>query len=106
MGRRSRRCASSWRGAMKESRLSSRRQQPSDAPLMRRIATLLAFVVTLATAALPAATTHFYSDDPIAREPERQNASAAQPEDIGLAYELGHNLFVVANHVPSGTRAQ
>src|SRR6266850_4050166 len=47
----------------------------------------------------------FYSDDPIAREPESQDASGAQPEDIGLMFELSYNLFVTANHTPSNTRA-
>jgi hypothetical protein len=48
----------------------------------------------------------FYSDDPLAREPESQDASAAQPLDIGLIYELSYNLFVTANQTPSNTRAQ
>ena len=38
----------------------------------------------------------FYSDDPIAREPESRDASGAQPWDIGLMYELSYNLFVTS----------
>src|SRR5688572_4183452 len=47
----------------------------------------------------------FYDDDPILREPESQDASAAQPTEIGLLFDLTHNLFVSANHKPSNTRA-
>jgi hypothetical protein len=49
---------------------------------------------------------HFYPDDPIAREPESQDASKAQPYDIGSIYEITANLFVTAGHKPSGTRAK
>ena len=49
---------------------------------------------------------HFYPDDPIAREPESQDASKAQPYDIGSLYEMTNNLFVTAGYKPSGTRAQ
>jgi hypothetical protein len=48
----------------------------------------------------------FYPDDPIAREPESQDASKAQPYDIGSIYEITNNLFVTAGHKPSGTRAK
>src|SRR4051812_21480209 len=47
----------------------------------------------------------FYADDPLALEPETQDASGAQPWDIGLFYELSRNLFVVARHTASDTRA-
>jgi hypothetical protein len=47
----------------------------------------------------------FYSDDPIAREPESRDASGVKPWDIGLMYELATNLFVTAGHMPSNTRA-
>ena len=49
---------------------------------------------------------HFYPDDPIAREPESQDASKAQPYDIGSIYEMTNNLFVTAGYKPSGTRAK
>jgi hypothetical protein len=60
----------------------------------------------MATPAVRTAAPHFYKDDPIAREPETQDASGAQPWDIGLMYELATNLFVTANYTPSNTRAQ
>ena len=37
---------------------------------------------------------HFYPDDPIAREPESQDASKAAPYDQSQMYELTYNLFV------------
>ena len=47
----------------------------------------------------------FHEDDPIAREPESQDASGAQPTEIGLLYELSYNLFAVSRRTPSNTRA-
>jgi hypothetical protein len=49
---------------------------------------------------------HFYPDDPIAREPESQDASKAQPNYIGSLYEMTHNLFITANYKPTGLRAK
>jgi hypothetical protein len=48
----------------------------------------------------------FYPDDPIAREPESQDASQAQPYDQSQIYDLTYNLFVNAKHRASGLRAQ
>jgi hypothetical protein len=48
----------------------------------------------------------FYADDPIAREPESQDASSATPYDINTLYELSYNLFVTSGYVPSRTRAR
>jgi hypothetical protein len=48
----------------------------------------------------------FYSDDPIGREPESQDASKAQPYDIKSLYEMTHNLFVISGYKPSGLRAK
>ena len=41
-------------------------------------------------------------DDPIAREPESQDASKAQPYEIESMYEMTHNLFVTPGYKPSG----
>jgi hypothetical protein len=49
---------------------------------------------------------HFYPDDPIAREPESQDASKAQPYFMTSLYEMTNNLFVTSSYKPSGTRAQ
>jgi hypothetical protein len=49
---------------------------------------------------------HFYSDDPIAREPESKDPSKAAPYDKGDIYELTYNLFVTAEYKPSGLRAK
>jgi hypothetical protein len=49
---------------------------------------------------------HFYPDDPIAREPESQDASHAQPYEIGSLYEMTNNLFVTSGYKPTGRRAQ
>src|SRR5215208_5828634 len=48
----------------------------------------------------------FYHDDPISREPDSQDASGAVEHDIKAIYELTYNLFVTADHKPSGMRAQ
>jgi len=48
----------------------------------------------------------FYSDDPIAREPESQDASKAAPYEQSEMYELLYNLFVTSGYTPSGLRAK
>jgi hypothetical protein len=48
----------------------------------------------------------FYSDDPIAREPESRDASKAAPYDKSELYDLTYNLFVNSKHEPSGLRAR
>ncbi len=48
----------------------------------------------------------FYSDDPIAREPESQDASATATYDHAQMYELVFNLFINSGHKPSGVRAK
>jgi hypothetical protein len=48
----------------------------------------------------------FYPDDPIAREPESQDASRVAPYDQSQMYELVYNLFVNAGYQPSGLRAK
>ena len=48
----------------------------------------------------------FYQDDPIAREPESQDASKAEPSEISRMYEMTYNLFVTAGYKPSGLRAK
>jgi hypothetical protein len=49
---------------------------------------------------------HFYPDDPIAREPESQDASKAQPYFMVSLYEMTNNLFVTSGYKPTGVRAQ
>ena len=48
----------------------------------------------------------FYADDPIAREPESQDASRTATYDHAQMYELVFNLFVNSGHKPSGVRAK
>ena len=69
-----------------------------------RIAILAATVVMSATATSGQAPRYF-PDDPIAREPESQDASKAAPFKQSEMYELLHNLFVTSGHQPSGLRA-
>ena len=47
----------------------------------------------------------FYPDDPIAREPESQDASKTAPYDQSQMYELFFNLFVNSGLQASGVRA-
>jgi len=69
---------------------------------------LVLLVATFGVLAAPVATQRprFYPDDPIAREPESQDASGAASNEIEDLYEMAHNLFVTAGDKPSGTRAQ
>jgi hypothetical protein len=48
----------------------------------------------------------FYADDPIAREPESQDASRAAPYEQSQMYELMFNLFVNSGRDASGLRAK
>jgi hypothetical protein len=74
----------------------------------RRARAWLVAIVLACIAGAQASTNppRFYDDDPITREPEPGDASAAQPWEIGLLYDLSYNLFVVQRSKPSGTRAQ
>jgi hypothetical protein len=48
----------------------------------------------------------FYPDDPIAREPDSQDASKAKVYEIEQMYEMVRNLFVTPDYKPSGARAE
>lgn len=67
---------------------------------------LIATILCLATTSASTQSPRFYRDDPIAREPESQDATTAQPYEIESLYEMTHNLFVTAGYTPSGTRAR
>jgi hypothetical protein len=62
-------------------------------------------LVVCAVALAPAAAPRFFADDPLTREPESRDASAAQPNDVGLLYDLSYNLFVTPRAKPSNTLA-
>jgi hypothetical protein len=62
--------------------------------------------VTGATAALDAQRVKFYSDDPLQREPETQDASKAQEWEIGLAPDLLLNLFTSLGDSRTNVKAQ
>ena len=74
----------------------------------RRAGLLILLVAALGTFVSTVSTQgpRFYSDDPIAREPESRDASKAQRYDIGSMYEMLHNLFYVADYKPTGLRAK
>jgi hypothetical protein len=74
----------------------------------RRLGLLLSLTAALGTwaSATSVPGPRFYSDDPIAREPESRDAAKAAPYDILSLYEMMNNLFVIADHQPSGLRAR
>src|SRR5262245_49660606 len=80
----------------------------SSVPSRARQASGLFLIVAIAVCARDVATKapHFYPDDPIAREPETQDASKAQPYFMGSMYEMSNNLFVTSGYKPTGVRAQ
>jgi hypothetical protein len=82
------------------------RSSSSFTPGAAAIAIAAAIAVTLSLTAGAQKAPHFYPDDPIAREPETQDASKAQPYQITSMYEMLYNLFVTADYKPSGTRAR
>src|SRR5687767_14452281 len=70
-----------------------------------RVACALVFL-SLVSTAVSTQSPRFYSDDPIAVEPNSRDASGVEPWDIGLTYELAYNLFVTSEYKPTNTRAQ
>ncbi|HEY7190335.1 MAG TPA: hypothetical protein VH436_27475 [Vicinamibacterales bacterium] len=64
-----------------------------------------ALAVVFAASAVSTQRPRFYADDPIAREPETQDASKAAPYQIKSIYEMSYNLFVTSGWQPSGLRA-
>src|SRR4051812_40075501 len=104
MARSPRRCGSSWRRAVRGrgSCLPAARRSdfdPRGELFMTRctfaVRTLAGIVALLVLShASPSGTGRkFYNDDPMAREPESQNASAVEAWDIDLFYDLAENLF-------------
>jgi hypothetical protein len=78
-------------------------------PTFIRRAALVAISAGAISLFAPAASTQtprFYPDDPIAREPETQDAAKAAEFEQSQMYELVYNLFVTAKHKPSGLRAK
>jgi hypothetical protein len=67
---------------------------------------LLTAVVALTATVSTQQGPRFYADDPIAREPESQDASKATPFDINTLYEISYNLFVTSGYTPTRTRAK
>jgi hypothetical protein len=75
----------------------------------KKILTLTAAVVLAAICGFGAASAsspRFYSDDPLVREPNVQDAAGAAPSYLDLMYELSYNLFALPRHKPAGVRAQ
>jgi hypothetical protein len=72
--------------------------------LRHAIGTIVAAVI-LAGTAVSTQGPKFYRDDPITREPDPEDASGAQPQDVGLTYDLSYNLFVTSGRQPSNRRA-
>src|SRR5262249_48586733 len=68
--------------------------------VIRTLAMAIGFVALTA-----ASTPRFYSDDPIAREPESRDASTAAPHEVGLLYDMAINLFATPRTAPANVRA-
>jgi hypothetical protein len=71
-----------------------------------RVLVVVAATVVFAGVAVSTQSPRFFSDDPIATEPDTEDASGAQPTDIGLAYDLSYNIFVTKERTPSNKRAR
>ena len=71
----------------------------------RAVASLSAAVMVATLAGVATQGPRFYDDDPLAREPESQDASGAEPVDLGLLFDLSYDLFVTSTRQPSNTRA-
>jgi hypothetical protein len=69
------------------------------------LASICAAVIAGAIGA-SSATPKFYSDDPLQREPETQDASGVQGRDINLVFDLTFNLFARPGDPNANVRAQ
>src|SRR5690348_5029534 len=69
------------------------------------LASICAAVIAGAIGA-SSATPKFYSDDPLQREPETQDASGVQGRDINLVFDLTFNLFARPGDPKANVRAQ
>ena len=69
------------------------------------LATVLSVAAIGGLGSMSATSPRFYTDDPIAREPEPQDARRAAPSEVDLMYELTYNLFALSRK-PSDVRAQ
>ena len=72
----------------------------------RRVTTTATLLVVAGAITASTANRKFYSDDPIAREPDSQDAVKAEPWDIDLFYDLSYNLFVTGRREPADVRAR
>jgi hypothetical protein len=66
----------------------------------------MAAVLGLLSGGVSTQSPRFYSDDPIAREPESQDASKVSAYQRPDLYEMFYNLFVTARYKPTGLRAK
>jgi hypothetical protein len=71
-----------------------------------RVALLSVVLAALTVAAASTREPRFFDDDPIAREPERGDASGATSSSMQLFYEYSYNLFATSRHKASNTRAR
>jgi len=72
---------------------------------MRIVPPVLAAVSLFALTLGAAPAQRFFADDPLAREPESQDASRAQPSDVGLLFDVAFDLFATSRREPGTTRA-
>jgi hypothetical protein len=63
---------------------------------VRNTSSLAAIAVALAIGAVGAAGPRFFNDDPIARDPETQDASHTQPIEISASFDFVENSFLAA----------
>jgi len=71
-----------------------------------RVAVLTAALAAACSLTVATAGPKFRSDDPLAREPDSQDAAAVQESEIGLVYNLSYDLFVTAARPPDHVGAQ
>ena len=86
-------------------RSTSRSRRGSAVRLSAAAGILLALLV-LTGSPTGSATRRFYDDDPLARDPETQDASKVQAWDIDLFYDLALNLFARPGDSAPDVRAQ
>ena len=74
-------------------------------PLVLSILTTGSLVVALSAGPVSTATSRFFGDDPLMREPETADASRAEARDTDLFYDFVYNSFATPRRAKAGIRA-
>jgi len=74
-------------------------------PVLMTVGATCALVVAVSGGPVSSATSRFFGDDPLLREPETEDASRAEARDTDLFYDFVYNSFTTPRRARSAVRA-